>query len=186
MWSVKTGGTLVRFAWGRSAAPGATPVTCPASLGHISHQMSLHWLGEILKETGHLAWRGAQPALVHRQGSLTSGSTLNVPTDREDGCLPAVPQHFVQNARSADRSGCLRWRRDQYQWVVHWWHLGLESSLVSFSSDFDVTLTFQTEFSDQWPDLCLGSWGVYFLSLVSFCSISELCLGGFVGMKLLY
>lgn len=28
-------------------------------------------------------------------------------TDRENGCLSAVPQYFVQNADQTDRSGCL-------------------------------------------------------------------------------
>lgn len=49
---------------------------------------------------------------------LPLGSDSSVFTDREDGCLPAVPQYLVQDADSTDRSGCLWWRRDQYQWVV--------------------------------------------------------------------
>lgn len=52
---------------------------------------------------------------------LMVSSHFAVPADREDGCLPAVPQHFVQNAHSADGSGCLRWGRDQHQWVPCWW-----------------------------------------------------------------
>lgn len=45
---------------------------------------------------------------ARRQGVLTLGSDFNILTDREDRRLPAVPQYFVQNAHSADRSGCLR------------------------------------------------------------------------------
>ena len=51
-------------------------------------------------------------------GFLSLGSDSSVFTDWEDRCLPAVPQYLVQDADSADRSGCLRRRRDQYQWVV--------------------------------------------------------------------
>ena len=51
---------------------------------------------------------GAQPAPALGMDILMVGSHFTVPADWEDGRLPAVPQHFVQNAHSADGSGCLR------------------------------------------------------------------------------
>lgn len=48
------------------------------------------------------------PAPARGQGALTAASDFGVLTGREDGRLPALPQYFVQNAHSADRSRCLR------------------------------------------------------------------------------
>ena len=96
---------------------------------------------------------------------LMVGSHFAVPADREDGCLPAVPQHFVQNAHSADGSGCLRWGRDQHQWVPCWWPRGLEWSPSVSQVTLLVSFTFKMEFSGQWSDSSQGLWMVFIFPL---------------------